>query len=721
VIFSFVFEKNTYPTTTKTVVGKNDARGLFGVSPRRIPQFILGLTKYLVYCLTVIWLTINNNKRRLLRGFSTRLRIGNVARGWIWISTVLAFVLLSTFGCEDFDAPEKDSGTSSRSDETGMTTNVATGLESDAGKSSEMDAAQEDAEAPTAEKDDESLKTDFVVAQSSEDFIFIPNPKNHCVTVIDGVSLIKAQSNIAKCISCKKGECVGNNPTYMGVHPSKNIAIVVDKGTRYAAIIEKSRAEEIVTRIEVVKGANAIRFAPGKNHAIVYYDPEYVGDIDEASGNQEVTVVSLDKLSTGEDDAKLATNLIVGLQPRELVFENDGKQAFFLTDDGISVIDYAKIDDGEDDSSAFATPVDFKDRLDPAKAQIAIAPGGRFATGFVPGNDELFLLDITAAYEHMETIESVWSLKMDDFFLKSDANGGNGNNGSGGSDEDDAGRRSPVYDIDEDEIDPRPELPEDVVPGIADVAISPAGSTSSFVMVTIPNPGLVLEMNFPEVFKAESVLDEVEFYLVNEGYDRVLISSDGKKSWLFNQEDKTLRTVLLDLTDAAPPAILDEDWANWAFNHIKYINVAHPISRAEALKNDHAIVAFHEPASALRTTTRGIGYTIINLDEGAGRFNPTPKPIQSYVTYKHALFAMMKDDPLSIHQIFRTGLQDLLSKSIELKGKPKAIGVMDGETIESIFVNHEHPDGHVILISDEGKVITNPFIGFQIANRVQEN
>ena len=117
-VFSFVFEKNTHRTATKTFEGKKDPNRLFGVPLRLIPQFILGLAKYLVYCLTVIWLTINNNTGRLLRNFAPRFRIGNVAREWIWVTTVLAFVLLlCTYGCEDFNAPEKDSGTSARSAE----------------------------------------------------------------------------------------------------------------------------------------------------------------------------------------------------------------------------------------------------------------------------------------------------------------------------------------------------------------------------------------------------------------------------------------------------------------------------------------------------------------------------------------------------------------------------------------------------------------------------
>jgi hypothetical protein len=608
---------------------------------------------------------------------------------------------------------------------------VVTDVESDAGKTGEMDAAQKDSEAsPTedSEKDEERLKTDFVVAQSSEAFIFIPNPNNHCVTMIDGVTLIDALPNPSKCLSCyidnriddAKVQCVGKNPTYLGVYPPENTAIVIDKGTRHAAIIKAARAKQEITEIEVVKGANAIRFAPGGKHAVVYYDPEYVGDADQSDSNEEVTVVSIKNLESGDEDVKVTTNMLVGARPRDIVFQNNGEKVFFVTDDGISELDFNEIDKGE--ASTVAVNVTFKGRLDPAKAQIAIAPGGRYATGFEPGSDELFLLDITSA--KVETAESVYSLSMDMFFRETETNGDNGN--SGGThidDDDDAGRSSPVYDFEEGEIDPRPELPEDVVPSIGDVALSPTVSgLGSFAMVTIPNPGLVLKMTLDDAFTtSKNVLDEVEFYLIDEKYDRVIISKDGEKSWLFNQAERSLQTVLLDLTGDAPPAVLDEDWPNWAFNHIKYIRVASPISRVETLNSDVAVVAFHEPTSSLVSSDRGTGYTIINFDEGAQGFRQTPKPIQSYVTYDDALFAKMEDDPDSAHQqIFRTGLKDLLSRSIELKAKPNAIGVMDGDGIESIFVSHEHPDGHIILLNEEGEAVTNPFVGFQIANRVQE-
>ncbi|MBN1654724.1 MAG: hypothetical protein JXA30_13215 [Deltaproteobacteria bacterium] len=665
----------------------------------------------------MISLNITHNTGRLPSDLSTCYRSGKVARGWIGITIVLAVALSSSYGCEDFDAPKKDSEAVSSRDDSGTGSSASSGSKSDAGEKTEMDASTEDAESPPEDKKAQSLKRDFVVAQSTEDFIFIPNPENHCVTVIDGESLIKGEADATKCLSCVKGQCVGIRPTYMAVYTKRtSIAIVIDKGTRNAAVIQKSPAAETIDQIEVTKGANAIRFAPGGSHAVAYYDPQYVGDADEVGSYQEITVISLENI--GEKDKKIASNMVVGLRPRELFFKSNGEQAFFVTDDGISIVDFTAIDNEK--NSSIADTFDYKGHLDPAEAKITVF-GGRFFAGYKPGSDELFLLDIYNAQQRLETLESVYSLKMDGFFRKGsedDGNGGSGGNGSNG-DEDDAGRKTPDYDVDKDEIDPRTELPKDVVPGIADVAMNPSES-SGFAMVTIPDPGLVIKIDIPNAFTTSDVLDEVEFYLVNEKYERVVVSSDGEKALAFNQADKSLRAVLLDLTGDSPPAVTEEEWVDWAFTHIKYINLSYPISRAEAINTAKAMVAFHEPASTLRSIAKGYGYTIINLDKKVGRFKETPSPITSYVTYRNAFFAQADNDEILNHQVYRTGLQDLLSSSIELKAKPNAIGVMAGDKVESIFISHEHPDGHIILINDEGKPVTKPFVGFQIINRVQE-
>jgi hypothetical protein len=664
----------------------------------------------------VIWLNIYKNIGRPLSNFSRPNRSERGAKGWIGITTVLAIVFAYTYGCEDFN-PEKDSATKSQSGDSGTKTSSST--ESDAGENSQMDAAKEetslDASADSGKKAAKVLKDDFTVAQSSDSYIFIPNPQNHCVTIIDGTSVLKGEDKASSCLACDGDQCVGGKPTYMGVYAKKDIAIVTDKGTQKAAIIEKAPAASRITSIDVVKGANAIRFAPNGTHAIVYYDPDYVGD-EQTDGYQEITVVTLTNSATKNSSSKTATNMIVGLRPRELVFQSDGTQAFFITDDGVSIINFTGLDSG-DTSSAVAPTVDFKGLLDPSEAQIAIAPGGGYATGFKPGSDELYLLNLTAALGTSSNQKPVTSLTMDEFFIKTVEDAG-----SKSSTGDDAGTTSttkpPNYNYTENAEDPRMVLPADVVPGITDVAISPA-TTGSYALVTIPKPGLVLKVNIPKAFTTtKNVLNEAEFYLVNEKYDRIVISSDGDKALLYNEESKGLRGVLLDLTGDAPPASTSDDWSDWTDSHVKHISFAYPITKAESLAGSKTILALHEPSTTAVSTTKRYGYSVVDLEKQFVKFQSTPTRVRSYFTFNKALFLAIDDNSLSTHQVYRTGLDDLLLKSIELKTKPIAMGALPGAAINSIFISQQHPDGYIVLYNDSGEAVTNPFVGFQIIDRV---
>jgi DNA-binding beta-propeller fold protein YncE len=579
-------------------------------------------------------------------------------------SLVLLALPIALLGCENFDLPVDEEQSASTPD--GGTAGVTTSRPDAGASGSSMDAGPAEEETEQEEKPEER-KTDFVVAQASEDFIFVPNPSNHVVTVIDPQS--EPLSGGVRYIPA------GNRPTYVGVCSEDNVAIAIDEGAGRAAVIRVSRAAAPDPAVvEVGRGANAVAFSPRCFYALVYYDPEYVGDADRSGGYQEVSVIDLEK---GEERSVRVT---VGLRPRQIVFEKEGKGAFFVTEEGVSTVTFADLFKGDSDS-ALAEGVDFGRELEAGEVEIGLSPYGRFVTGYERGSSKLYLLDTsTDTMSSLDMVEILNSLNQTP----------------------DAGAPAVIDDagVEEPEESEEPETIKEAA--ISQLAIASSGS---FALAVIPDPGVVLMVKIPKGFENPSTIVPL---LENEPNDSAAIDPNEMTALVYDRAGRGSYINVVDLE-------AEEDEEE---NKSKRVRLAGPVDEVHYSPDGNTALIIHNSEGA-PWEPKATGYSALSVEKGVAGFHATSvRPgAFAFSAAARALFMILRDDALGTRQLLRVALGSLLVEPIDLERRPRGLGVIQG--VERVLVDHEHVDGHVVLFDWTGAV-TGSLVGFQIVDRIKE-
>lgn len=583
-------------------------------------------------------------------------------------SLVLLALPIALVGCENFDLPVDEEESASAPD--GGTAGVTTSRPDAGAAGSSMDAGLAEEETEPKEKPEER-KTDFVVAQASEDFIFVPNPGNHVVTVIDPQSepLYRGVHYIS----------AGNRPTYVGACYEDNVAVAIDEGAGKAAVIRVSRAAYPEPAIvEVGRGANAVAFSPRCFYALVYYDPDYVGDEDRSGGYQEVSVIDLER---GEERSVRVT---VGLRPREIIFDREGKGAFFITEDGVSTVTFADLF-GNNADSALAESVDFGRELEAEKLEIGLSPYGRFVTGYEKGSSEIYLLDTsTDTMSSLDMVEILNALNQTP----------------------DAGAPAVIIDdagVEEPEESEEPEEVETIEEAaVSQLAIAPSGS---FALAVIPDPGVVLMIKIPKGFENPSTIVPL---LENEPNDSAAIDPNEMTALVY---DRAGRGSFINVVDLEAEEGEEESKS-------KRVWLAGPVDEVHYSPDGNTALIIHNSEGA-SWEPKATGYSALAVDKGIAGFHATSvRPGDfAFSAAARALFMILRDDALGTRQLLRVALGSLLVEPIDLERRPRGLGVIQG--VERVVVDHEHVDGHVVLFDWTGAV-TGSLVGFQIVDRIKE-
>jgi YVTN family beta-propeller protein len=230
---------------------------------------------------------------------------------------------------------------------------------------------------------------DFEVPRGGARFVYVSNRRRDSVSVIDSTGLgIRTVP-------------VGDSPGYLTTVPGQDIALVVNAGTRDASILRTDGAgASTVSRVPIVAAANRISVARAGDHAVAWYDSAAAGPGGPAAGGgfQEVTLITL---APGADKA---VDMTVGFRPSEVVFADDGRGAFVVTEDGISILRFADIT-----GPTVAPFVRFPDAgpTAPAALDVSVTPDGRYAIARREGASQVMLLDLTAAPGAASAVTSV--------------------------------------------------------------------------------------------------------------------------------------------------------------------------------------------------------------------------------------------------------------------------------------------------------------------------
>ena len=222
------------------------------------------------------------------------------------------------------------------------------------------------------------VRQDFEVPRGGGRFVYVANRRRDSVAVIDSTGL--AIRTVA----------VGDTPTSLATVEGQDVALVINSGSRDVNILRTDGAGVTsVSRVPVVGGANRISVAPGGRHAVVWFDSSVPSAGAPVGGSfQEASVIAL---ASGAD---VAFDLTVGFRPTDVVFSSDGRGAFIVTEDGISVVRFAEVKAAMvapfvrlPDDGAAAAPV----------RDVSVTPDGRYAIARREGSAIVMLLDLAAS------------------------------------------------------------------------------------------------------------------------------------------------------------------------------------------------------------------------------------------------------------------------------------------------------------------------------------
>jgi len=163
--------------------------------------------------------------------------------------------------------------------------------------------------------------------KASANYVFALNTAGGSVTVIDA-----AQATVQVLDT-------GDRPQFVETFENEDAALVLNSGSDDASLVRvDDEGTASVSTVDVVHGANHIAVAPDGTHGIVFFDASR-HDLNQIFGDlQTVNVLRM------QDGVLSAATISVGFKPRGVFFDSDSTNAYVVTDDGVSVIEFAQTD-----------------------------------------------------------------------------------------------------------------------------------------------------------------------------------------------------------------------------------------------------------------------------------------------------------------------------------------------------------------------------------------
>lgn len=228
------------------------------------------------------------------------------------------------------------------------------------------DGAPEDTYEPETENDYNRL-----APAATNVYVFVANPSRNTVTRVTVPSLEVITTE------------VGVDPEAVLTTEDYSIAVTFNAGSDSVSIIEAETLN--VTEVEVRPNLNTLKMSPDGHWAALYRDSEGE-DFGEEGGVISYNDLSLVDLTTATHYLK-----IVGSNPHDVKFTEDGKTAVVVSDAYLSVLDL---------TDPAADPVRIRlteDTVDPPAAEeVLLTPDGTHAFVRQFGANTLLLVDLTA-------------------------------------------------------------------------------------------------------------------------------------------------------------------------------------------------------------------------------------------------------------------------------------------------------------------------------------
>ncbi|MBN1946076.1 MAG: hypothetical protein JW797_10390 [Bradymonadales bacterium] len=165
--------------------------------------------------------------------------------------------------------------------------------------------------------EEEEYKMQAPVASRS--YVFVANTSLNAVAKIDSQTLQITTID------------VGMEPTIVCTSPAGDTVVVLNQGSHDLSIIRADQGDE-VTFVDIQRGSNSLLMSPDGSYVLAYYNPAIAEPGDVAGSLSDASLVRLDQ------EPLVAYNLVVGFHIREVEFSASGEIAYFITDDGVAVV-----------------------------------------------------------------------------------------------------------------------------------------------------------------------------------------------------------------------------------------------------------------------------------------------------------------------------------------------------------------------------------------------
>ncbi len=492
----------------------------------------------------------------------------------------------------------------------------------------------------------------FELPQAGASSVYVPNP------VTDRVAVVNATTFAIETVRA------GKAPTYTGTVPGKDIAIVLNVGTRDASLLRTNEGRTEVRSLPVGHDANAIAVAPDGQHALIYFEG---GNTDQSAQSfQDVTVVDL---TPGSEASR---GVSVGFKPRAVRFSADGDLAFVITEDGISVIDLTAVDQGPMIARLISVGDSFSD---PLSTDVAITPDGKYALARRTDQTILRLIDLS-----------------DGAIAELDLKVLQGTPAQG-----DAGAVAGVLGAKALEI--------------TDVDIAPDGT---FALAVARSHGALIRVPLPAGFSDASSLTVtmIEGQLVGS----VSIANTGKLALAYTTAAPVEGVTIVDLVGATPLRGVR------LRKSVRAVALSADGSRALVLHAKGNGSPEQPGIDEEERIDRSEGYSLIDTSSGFAKLQLTSSPVNErdlVVTADAArMFALLRDDSKGVRLLQMADLGSFQVTTTSLVAPPSSIGIVPGA--DRLFVGQELSGGMITFVNTQTGEVEKAVTGFELTSRIRQ-
>jgi hypothetical protein len=212
-----------------------------------------------------------------------------------------SLVCLLANACDGFKPPTSAATSTPAAGSSANMPGASAGAGSDAGRTLARDAGA----AATAAV---LPRNPIAFATGSPHYVFVPNPRDRSVAVID-----------ARSQQIRQAPC-GKHPSLVAASQNADVALALDPAAESGCVVRADTARLQINQVALVPDANAIVFSADAGFAIAYHDDRFDAP-DARIRAQAVSVIAL------SGDEPNALSIAVGLRPHDVIFAGEPLRA----------------------------------------------------------------------------------------------------------------------------------------------------------------------------------------------------------------------------------------------------------------------------------------------------------------------------------------------------------------------------------------------------------